>query len=252
MSDESGYRHAQNSGRGLVGSQSGDDNDETPNFGMNYGSWSNTSGYRTTDADYDAYGDLRFYGPDYGYSVAGYNPNIWRQKRSRPLPPPYDRRNYGSSLDSGYGQNFDYGHGNWGTRASSNGSSPYNYDRYDQGRLFREQQRRDFGPFSNQRQENYTGRGPKNYKRSDERIKDEVCERLSRDPEVDASDIEIEVSDGEVMLAGTVGERHEKRLAQDLAEDVWGVKDVRNNIRVDGGAPAHNAQSEQNPESRTR
>lgn len=78
----------------------------------------------------------------------------------------------------------------------------------------------------------FTGKGPKGYTRSDERIKEEVCEALSRHGEIDASDIEVEVQDGEVLLKGTVQERRIKRLVEDCVEDLSGVKEVHNQIRV--------------------
>ena len=78
----------------------------------------------------------------------------------------------------------------------------------------------------------YRGRGPKGYQRSDDRIREEVCERLTMDHDVDASDIEVSVSDAVVRLDGTVRERHAKRIAADVCELVRGVKDVVNNLRV--------------------
>ena len=78
----------------------------------------------------------------------------------------------------------------------------------------------------------YRGRGPKNYQRSDERIREDVCERLAEDHDVDATDIEVTVSGGVVVLTGSVGERQAKRIAEDLAESVRGVRDVENNLRV--------------------
>jgi osmotically-inducible protein OsmY len=78
----------------------------------------------------------------------------------------------------------------------------------------------------------HRGRGPRNYKRSDERIREDVCECLTQDPQLDASSIEVTVSEGEVTLTGTIFERNDKRRAEDLAENVAGVKDVRNNLRV--------------------
>lgn len=80
--------------------------------------------------------------------------------------------------------------------------------------------------------ESYRGRGPKNYQRSDERIREEVCERLTMDHDVDASDIEVTVREGVVLLDGTVNERHAKRITEDICESVRGVKDVQNNLRV--------------------
>jgi osmotically-inducible protein OsmY len=89
----------------------------------------------------------------------------------------------------------------------------------------------------------YVGRGPKNYRRSDERIEEEINERLERDPQIDATDIEVTVKDGEVTLSGTVENRRVKRLAEDLADDVYGVKDVQNRLRMSttqGGSPSSN------------
>ncbi len=80
--------------------------------------------------------------------------------------------------------------------------------------------------------ESYRGRGPKNYQRSDERIREDVCERLTMDHDVDASDIEVTVREGIVTLDGTVRQRHAKRIAEDICESVRGVRDVQNNIRV--------------------
>ena len=78
----------------------------------------------------------------------------------------------------------------------------------------------------------YRGRGPKGYARSDERIKEDVNDRLTDDGSLDASEIEVEVSEREVTLSGTVGSRFDKRRAEDLAESVSGVSHVQNNIRV--------------------
>lgn len=81
----------------------------------------------------------------------------------------------------------------------------------------------------------YSGRGPKGYTRTDERIREDVCERLSWNDEVDATDISVLVDKGEVTLEGSVESRHMKRLAADIAEDVPGVADVHNTIRVRKG-----------------
>jgi len=77
----------------------------------------------------------------------------------------------------------------------------------------------------------HRGRGPRNYKRSDERIREDVSDNLMENAELDASDIEVLVESGEVTLNGTVGDRSDKRLAEDLAE-VRGVEHVQNNLRI--------------------
>lgn len=78
----------------------------------------------------------------------------------------------------------------------------------------------------------YRGRGPKGYTRSDDRIKEDVNDRLTDDGSLDATDIEVDVNDREVTLSGTVNSRFDKRRAEDLAESVSGVSHVQNNIRV--------------------
>lgn len=76
------------------------------------------------------------------------------------------------------------------------------------------------------------GRGPKGYKRSDDRIHEDVCEALSYNPQVDASEVDVKVKEGEVTLMGTVNERRMKRLIEETVENVSGVRDVNNQIRV--------------------
>lgn len=79
---------------------------------------------------------------------------------------------------------------------------------------------------------NYAGRGPRGYQRSDARIHEDICDRLTADPQVDAFDIEVRVKDAEVTLVGNVRSRQEKRHAEDVASSVTGVKDVMNELRV--------------------
>ena len=78
----------------------------------------------------------------------------------------------------------------------------------------------------------YSGRGPRSYARSDARIEEEVAEQLTRNDALDASDIELQVQNGVVVLDGSVADRQDKRLAEDLAESVRGVKAVQNNLRL--------------------
>ena len=83
----------------------------------------------------------------------------------------------------------------------------------------------------------FRGMGPKGYKRADERISDEAHERLTDDPYVDASNVSISVSGGELTLAGTVESREAKHRAERCVEDISGVHHVQNNLRVDRGNP---------------
>jgi len=80
--------------------------------------------------------------------------------------------------------------------------------------------------------QSHRGRGPQSYRRSDERIREEICDRLTDDHYIDATHIEVRVESGEVTLCGSVNHRDAKRRSEDLAESVMGVHDVRNELRV--------------------
>jgi hypothetical protein len=82
------------------------------------------------------------------------------------------------------------------------------------------------------REMDHRGRGPRGYTRSDDRIREDVSDWLMEDRYVDASEIDVTVSNGEVTLAGTVDSRDMKRRAEDIAASAMGVKDVHNSLRV--------------------
>jgi osmotically-inducible protein OsmY len=75
-------------------------------------------------------------------------------------------------------------------------------------------------------------RGPKGYKRPDERLKDDIAERLMYRNDIDSSEVSLEVKDGVVTLDGTVPERWMRYAIDDIAESVIGVESVQNNVRV--------------------
>jgi len=121
--------------------------------------------------------------------------------------------------DSGYrtrGQRADDARGHGGEYTSLQRTHPLRYGRgggHEQARGFR-------------------GRGPKNYTRSDERIREDISERLWDADDVDASDVSVEVQDGVVTLRGNVAQRWIKHRIEDIADSCGGVKDIRNEIRV--------------------
>lgn len=133
--------------------------------------------------------------------------------------PGYHRDHYGER----YGYDRRGGRG-WWDRASDEVSSWFG-DEYA-ARRREEDRRRD------EAEEYYRGKGPRGYVRSDDRIREDVSDRLADNPILDASEIDVSVSGGEVTLGGTVDSRYSKRLAEDLSEDVSGVKHVQNNLRV--------------------
>lgn len=108
------------------------------------------------------------------------------------------------------------------------GAQTYGQSSYGEGSLGSEyRSHSDMGS-----QKGFFGKGPKGYKRSDDRIKEDVCETLARHARVDASDIEVKVDDACVTLSGTVDSKEIKRAAEMAIENLSGVEDVRNEIKV--------------------
>jgi BON domain len=76
----------------------------------------------------------------------------------------------------------------------------------------------------------HAGRGPRGWRRSDARIRDDVCQWMADDPRLDAREIEVRVEDGDVTLDGRVEHRGARRLAEEIAAAVPGVRDVFNRL----------------------
>ncbi|HEY1115105.1 MAG TPA: BON domain-containing protein [Chitinophagaceae bacterium] len=123
----------------------------------------------------------------------------------------YDRRRMTGGALQGIARGFD----DWWDRARDKVSSWVGSDR-------------DRGPEGPHR-----GKGPRGYVRSAERIQEDVYDRLSYDPRIDASNVDIRVEGSEVVLSGTVRSREEKYRAEDLVESISGVSSVQNNLRVE-------------------
>jgi osmotically-inducible protein OsmY len=171
----------------------------------------------------DDYGSSRDYGSEsypgygrygYGRERAGYG----RESYGGYSPERYEPHTESSYGRSGYRGGEERG---WWDRASDEVSSWFGDEDAER--------RRQMDAF---REGRHRGRGPKGYARSDERIREDVCDRLSDDPIVDPSDVEVQVSNCEVTLSGTVDSRAERRRAEDCAERVSGVTHVQNNLRV--------------------
>ncbi len=81
-------------------------------------------------------------------------------------------------------------------------------------------------------QYNFKGKGPRNYKPSDDRLLERVSDLFYEHPHLDASGIEISIQNGELLLTGYVADRYEKRLAEDLAEEVSGITNIENRLKV--------------------
>jgi hypothetical protein len=95
----------------------------------------------------------------------------------------------------------------------------------------------DSPPAGRGRAQGYRGRGPKNYTRSDERIREDLSERLWEADDVDASEVTVEVENGVVTLGGAVEQRWTRHRIEDMADACSGVQDIQNDIRVQPGKP---------------
>jgi osmotically-inducible protein OsmY len=183
----------------------------------------------------------------YGYGRSGYSSE------------PY-RRGYGGRPYSEPSGSYDYGRYEYGDRTQE----PYYQRGYEGG--YRERYRGGYGRggeergfferagdeikswFGDDEAERrrradeirkgiYAGRGPRGYQRSDERIREDVNDRLTDDWYIDASDVEVSVNNCMVTLTGRVNSRDEKRRAEDIAECISGVTDISNQLRVGRSAP---------------
>ena len=197
-------------GRGASGSQRGSSGSDYERGVTGYG---------------ETYGSGRDYGRGGGYASQGQDAQRWRSST--------DRRGYGET----------YGGAGYGGFSSRN-----EYDERGRGGEYADDSRREgegrswleragdrvAGFFGADDTGSHRGRGPKGYRRSDDRIRDDINDRLTDDAWLDASNIEVQVRETEVILSGAVNSREDKRRAEDLAESISGVRNVLNNLRVEG------------------
>jgi hypothetical protein len=133
-----------------------------------------------------------------------------------------------ASWERGTGRNGLYGGGGYEPGPGSRQQNRYGSQGYDSGG-YRQQSG---AQGVETRRGPHRGKGPQGFVRSDERVRELVCEALTDDDDVDATNIEVSVKNGEVMLAGTVDDREQKRRAEDCALRVAGVRDVHNQLRI--------------------
>jgi len=202
-------------------------------------------------------GDYGYGGRDYGTREVGGRDygRYGREDYGYGNREDYGGRELGGGHDYGR-EDYGYSGRNYGAREAGGGRDYGRYGREDRGYGSREGYRgRDergfwdrasdevsswFGDRDAERRRHedelrsgqHRGRGPRGYARSDDRIRDDVNDRLTDDPFVDASEIDVSVQNGEVTLGGTVDNRQAKRRAEDIAENISGVKHVQNNLRV--------------------
>lgn len=140
----------------------------------------------------------------------------------------YARDDHRGGFDDAYGRDRGFsggGRADQYTRESQWGGSGFGggYGSYDRDRS---------GAETTGGQPSFRGRGPKNWRPTDERIRDTINELLTDHDGIDATEIEVAVENSEVTLTGTVGSRWEKRVADDIAHSARGVRDVHNRLRI--------------------
>lgn len=144
----------------------------------------------------------------------------------------YGQRNQGYDQGNQFfgrgNQNYAQGHQTYGGQQF--GGSQFGNNDYGSS-YGRNQSGQSSGAFGLE-QGMHRGKGPKGYTRTDERIREEICEMLSDDFSIDASEITVEVKDGVVTLEGSVQDRSQKHRVEDIADNCSGVKDVHNSLRV--------------------
>lgn len=193
-------------------------------FGPDYES--EHRGYEATrSSQYDPYAQSGRYQQEYAGAPSHIEPgrSSWQEPGTRRMG-----QGYGDS--SGYGQHMGYGYGRAGTD-----ERPMSYG-YQQGFQGGRGQAEDQNLSGTSRQALYQGRGPRNYTRSNERILEEVNERLTDDPWLDASDITVRCADGRVQLEGEVRDRWMKHRAEDIVDACMGVRDIDNRLRIRSSA----------------
>jgi len=180
----------------------------------------------------------------------GYGQQDWQRRNMESNYDAERNRGFGSSgyderyRNTGYGQGRDngsYSNGNYENRDRwqrnyGNNRSEGNRDWWDRTK---DEVSSWFGDDDAERRRRvdkingpHKGKGPRDYRRSEDRIREDVCDRLADDDYVDASNINVQIQNDEVVLSGTVNSREEKRRAEDLVESISGVRNVENRIRV--------------------
>jgi len=190
--------------------------------------------------NYDEYGSARQYGRGGGqYGQSG--SQRWRSST--------DRRGYGETYGgAGYGGFSSESQTAYGAHTPYGYRGRNEFDERGRGGEYADDARRDgegrswleragervSAFFGADDTGSHRGRGPKGYRRSDDRIRDDINDRLTDDAWLDASNIDVQVRETEVTLSGTVNSREDKRRAEDIAEGISGVRNVLNNLRVEG------------------
>lgn len=200
-------------------------------YGINESNWSGQT-WNDEPSDFGGgYGQSQRRSGDYG--------NDWESERS------YNEPEYAPGLgEPGWRTQGNYSQGNYrqgmGQRGYGQGGM-HGRSGYGQGSY-------GWGSHGESRGQ-HAGKGPKGYQRSDDRIREEISDELTDHPDIDASDVELEVKNGEVTITGTVDSREAKRMTEDIAEQSSGVTHVSNQLRISNGSSRMGSSEDQSSSS---
>lgn len=220
------------------------DNDYTNNEGFQNFQDMSDAGLRN-DLSHDRSDDGGyFYGPDRSPSQMDWQRGQRSLPRSHRGHNDYSNIEHDRSYGAGYPRAGEFEQGRYATSSqyhgtrhemdrsgrdmSGTGRGSYSPEVYGRGSQWRQG-----SEYSQTQRGQFSGKGPKGFRRSDDRIKEEVCEALEYDSDVDASEIDVTVKEGICTLTGTISSRQMKRQAETCVENVRGVQDVKNELRVD-------------------
>jgi len=204
------------------------DQDRDTDFGSDRGMDSSRSQYGSQDFNSSSYGSRANHG-----SETGYRP---RSEMDSPMRGGNKQRSWGlqgqRDLSNSSYDDMPGGQRHWGKGEYQDIHDRDNWRRDTRRHDERKQDGDSFFEKVGEKVGEFFGKGPKGYKRSDDRIREDASEALWAHPQIDASEIEVDVREGVVTLSGTVSERRMKRMIEDEIEDLPGVKDVINNVRT--------------------
>jgi hypothetical protein len=195
-------------------------------------------GYYDWDYDYNRNFNWGYSNPNYDWNTGFYNPNYNYGYNNPNFNAGYNHPNNWNT--SYYGPNTNY----WYNRGNYNYPTNYRYNpQFNQG-YNPNMTAEDYYDYNTPDTWTYTewwlvpgpytGVGPQGYQRSDQRIEDDINNRLTQHGRLNASNINVDVNNGVATLNGSVDTRKEKRLAEDIVDSVPGVMDVHNNLKVSG------------------
>lgn len=232
---------------------SGYDEDSIGNFGPSYASSDYYSrnvdserGLYTGDPNQSYLTNRQNFGPEAGYA----EPRYFMTRPREPLPYYENEARKQSQRFSnedwsghGYGDQDYLSHGSGSSQTSAYGDPGYVPSHDYQARLQGDYFSQPYSTGKSGYETGHRGKGPKGYMRSDDRLKEDISERLADDYFIDASDIEVQSKDGIVTLNGTVSSRQLKHRVEDIIERCHGVKDIDNRLKIKNPAASEQRMS---------